>query len=256
MHDRLGQAGGAAGIDDPQRMVERQPQRLEGATAASSRAHGLRQVGARRAAPAQLAAPQVRGTIRVRDAGQSRAQFARPRRCGRSRGRRSVTPSQAISTLGSICLKRSSTAFVPMSGAHRLQTPPMLATARKATWPRDVGQVGRHAVAGLHALRLQVQGQRSRPGAAARASVSSRCRPCLVAADRSPANPAACAGVHMAEHLLRVVELRALEPARAGHARVGQHARDAAWGTAARNSPRCFARTPAGRVVDQRHSAS
>ena len=27
--DRLGQAGGAAGIHDPQRMVERQPQRLK-----------------------------------------------------------------------------------------------------------------------------------------------------------------------------------------------------------------------------------
>jgi hypothetical protein len=29
MHDGLGQAGGAAGIDDPQRVVKRQPQRLE-----------------------------------------------------------------------------------------------------------------------------------------------------------------------------------------------------------------------------------
>ena len=29
MHDGLGQASGAAGVDDPQRMVERQPQRLE-----------------------------------------------------------------------------------------------------------------------------------------------------------------------------------------------------------------------------------
>ncbi|MGY4504914.1 hypothetical protein ACVWYH_008871 [Bradyrhizobium sp. GM24.11] len=29
VHDRLGQAGGAAGIDDPERMIERQPHRLE-----------------------------------------------------------------------------------------------------------------------------------------------------------------------------------------------------------------------------------
>ena len=29
VHDRLGQAGGAAGIDDPERMIERQPGRLE-----------------------------------------------------------------------------------------------------------------------------------------------------------------------------------------------------------------------------------
>ena len=43
-----------------------------------------------------------------------------------------VTPSTAISTLGSICLKRSSTALVPMSGAHTLHTAPMLAVARKA----------------------------------------------------------------------------------------------------------------------------
>ena len=43
------------------------------------------------------------------------------------------TPSQAISTLGSIWRKRSSTALVPMSGAQTLQMPPRLTTARNAT---------------------------------------------------------------------------------------------------------------------------
>ena len=44
-----------------------------------------------------------------------------------------VMPSTAISTLGSIWRKRSSTAWLPMSGAHTLHTAPMLAAARKAT---------------------------------------------------------------------------------------------------------------------------
>jgi hypothetical protein len=44
-----------------------------------------------------------------------------------------VTASQAISTFGSICLKRSITAGAAISGAHTLQIAPMLAVARNAT---------------------------------------------------------------------------------------------------------------------------
>ena len=134
VHDRLGQAGGAAGVDDPQRVVEGQPERLEGGRRGVVSRDGLRHVGPAATSASSAASPRPGCGARSGAARWAARRAARPpRRRGRSRARRSCTPSQAISTLGSICRKRSSTALVPMSGAQMLQTPPMLTTARKAT---------------------------------------------------------------------------------------------------------------------------
>ncbi|MHC2279916.1 hypothetical protein ACVME8_006559 [Bradyrhizobium diazoefficiens] len=70
VHDRLGQAGGAAGIDDPERMIERQPGRLERVNRGACPGDNIGEQGIRRGRRTGLAVQDD-----MRDRGQRSPQF-------------------------------------------------------------------------------------------------------------------------------------------------------------------------------------
>ena len=108
-----------------------------------------------------------------------------------------------------------------------------------------VRQVGRHAVAGLQALRPQVQRQRRHLAPQLGPADLALLAPLVAADDGRQAGRVR--RLHMPQHLPRVVHLRAREPRRAGHAVVGQHLAVRRRRRDAEVVPDAAARTPAGR---------
>ena len=98
-----------------------------------------------------------------------------------------------------------------MSGAQMLQMPPRLDHGEEGDHRlRDVGQVGRHPVARLQALRAQVQ--RERGDLAPQFGPGQLALPALLVAADDGGKARRVRRLHVAQHLARVVELRALEP--------------------------------------------
>ena len=97
------------------------------------------------------------------------------------------------------------------------------------------------AIAGAHAHRAQLRGERARP---ARAAPPTRAR---ARAPSSPRKISAGRGVVAAQQVLGVVEPRSGEEARAGHAVVDQPGRGRRARRSPRRSPRPRARTPRAR---------
>ena len=162
VHDRLGQAGGAAGIDDPQRMIERQPLRLErrcrhrrrATVPAPSRSTGQRLQ--RRVGRTEIAMHDE-----VLHARQRGAQFLH------HVGAVEVLAAVADAVAGDQHLRLDLLEAVEHGGgAHvgRAQAPHAADAGHGEEGDHrlgDVRQVGRDAIAGLHALLLQMQRQRS-----------------------------------------------------------------------------------------------
>ena len=117
--DALGDAGRARGIQDVERMIERQPRRTTAARSAMRPDEGL---------------PAVAPTITVRSTvGSCSSTCGDLRRADRTSCRRRRSASAAISTRGSIWPKRSSTPCTPKSGEHDDHTAPTTRRASTAT---------------------------------------------------------------------------------------------------------------------------
>ena len=226
LDDRLRQAGGPRGVEDPERVVEGDLLEAQLGTASPSSRSCPRVIGGGRPSSragragggAQIGsddgALECRGSARC-DPGdrveavevpavvavavdRRRAPWARSGRSGRRRSRR-----------------RS-----PASSSTR--SPRCDAVARKATSGlRDVRHVGDDAVAGLDAEGAQPGRDLARPGREARPSEAR-------SSSRSSEawRTATLVGLLVAEDVLGEVQLGALEPARAGHRPLGEHLRE------------------------------
>ncbi len=218
--DGLGQAGGAAGVDDPQRVVEGQPFGLEGRRGRVVARRDLAVVGG-------IGQPRLQIQVGHKDhmlhAGQACAQL-------RQHGHAvDIAPGVVHAIDGDQRLGRDlAKAVQHRVGAHvgRADAPDGAQAGRGQQGDHglgDVGQVGSHAVAAAHALGLQVQGQggdlaaQLGPGQFA---VAAR----LVAADHG-GHAGRMGGIHMAQRLARVVDLGARKPLGAGHGVALQHGR-------------------------------
>ena len=262
VHDRLRQAGGAARVDDPERMVERQP---GAARTAGRRRRARRSRGAARDGPASEADVGLGVEVAQQDRRGARSAARRAARAARAQAvggdaAVDVAVARRSATFGSIWRKRSSTASGPMSAEHTDQIAPRLAQARKAI--AVCGRLGRKArdpVARHHAHARERRGERRRPGGAARPrrSRASRRARCIASSRKTIAGwPAACAASAWRNTCCGVVDLRAGEPARARHRLVDQHAWRAASATRSRRSRRSTARRRAGRRTTSARGAS
>jgi len=216
VNDGLGQAGGAAGIDDPDRMVERHPLRFEGGSCSVVARGGLVEpgIGLHRAAQAAQA-------DQVLHRRQPRAQLGDHFRAvvGLVGVAHAVAGDQHLGLDLAEAVEHRVRAHVRRADA------PHAAQAHHGEEGDDrlghVGQVGRDAVAGLQALRLQVQ--RDRGDLAPQLGPAQlSMRALFVAADQRR-KPGRMRRVHVPQHLPRVVDLGAGKPDRAGHLRLGQH---------------------------------
>ncbi len=189
VHDGLGQAGGAAGVHHPQRMVEGQPFRGEGGVCRPQRVQVVRLALRRRQVGLQVA---VAGDQHLRlDLAEAVEHRHRPH-VGRAH-----RPDRTQAGAGQEDDDR-----LRHVGHHRAQ--PVAALQAHAAQRR---RAGRHLAAQLG------------PGHFAQRALGQHR---LVGEDDRRV-PGRMAGVGMREQVLRVVELCAREPVRAGHARVLQH---------------------------------
>ena len=224
VHDGLGQTGGAARIDDPQRVVKRQPHRLEGLhLGVLTRGDGRHLHAAAHIAVGQIQCAQVVVHDDVLHAGQSIAQLLHHTHA--------VKISAAIAHpvyrdqhLGLDLFE----AVEHGVGAHvgRANAPH---TAHAGGGQKrhhgfgNVGQIRRHPVPRLHALGLQVQRHGSHLAAQFRPAHLTAQAFFVVADDRQ--KPGLVRGLHMPQHLVRVVGLGSGKPLGARHDVVGQHRR-------------------------------
>jgi hypothetical protein len=184
VHDGLGQAGGAAGIDDPQRVVEGQPVGREAGrrVACSSASKPVRRVrgGEFAFVGGRVQVGQQHQVAHAGQAGQHLAQHGA-----------AVVRAAAVELAvdGDQHHRRDLAEAVehrhrPHVGASRATTPRPATPGQEGHHGlRRVGQVGAHAVAGLHALLAQPQWRAPPPGA--------QLGP---ADDRPPARPCARSG--------------------------------------------------------------
>ena len=220
VHDGLGQPRGAAGIDHPQRVVERQPHRLEG--------RGFCIIPGCSACPVsgtsyRSCSLQIALHDQVRDARQRRAQLlhhVQPINVAPRPGD-AVAGDQHLGLDLFEAIQHGVRAHVGRAHApHRADA----GRGQKGDHGLgNVGQVGRHAVARLHALCLQVQRERGDlalqlgPGEFAHFAF-------FVLADDGR-QPRRVGRLHVTQHLVRVVGLRTGKPHRARHHVVRQHRR-------------------------------
>ena len=203
-------------------MVERQPQRLERLNGIVVAGRDLRHVGpGDQRLQRCIARTEIAMHDQMRDCRQRGAQL------GHDAGAIEVAAAVSDAVAGDQDLGLDLLEAVQHGvGAHVGRTEaPDAADARHRQEGddgfRDVRQVRRHAVAGLHALLLQMQGQGSdlapqfRPAQLAVLAL-------FVAADDGR-KAGAMGLVHVAKDLAHVVELRSFEPLRARHLSLGQH---------------------------------
>ena len=226
VHDRFGQAGGATRIDHPQRMIKRQPKRLEGLSLCIILACSPREICLTSYCFNSVCGqPQVALHNQMPHRGQGRTQLDQHR-----------ATVQFAPAVGDAVAGDQHLGFDLLEAVqHRVA-----AHVRRANAPhrtdahrgqkshhrlRTVGQVGGDAVARVHPLRLQVQRQRGDLAAQlGPAQLPGRCaaqRLFIVAEDGREA--ARIGRGHMAQHLLRIVDLGTHKPARVGHWRAVTH---------------------------------
>jgi hypothetical protein len=212
VHQGFGQAGGAARIHNPQRVVERHPLRLKRVDGRVLALHDRAPIGA---VSQRWHAAQVLIQHHMGHTGQGRSQFM-------DHADALVVfaairdPVHTDQYLGRDLLEAVDHRVGAHVGrAYAPNAPDAHHRQKRHHGLGDVGQVSRHPVAGLHTLGLQVQRQGC--------DLAFQCRPghlatlaSLVVADDG--GHARCVGrVHMAQHLLGVVHLRADKPSRARH---------------------------------------
>ena len=212
VHDGFGQSGGAAGVDDPQRMVKRQPQGFEGIGLGIL---ALQRGPQRRALWQRGTADEVVMHQHMLHRGQRRAQFLNHFAAVEFAAAiaHAIARQQHLGFDLTKAVEHRRRAHVGRANApHRTNAH----SGQKADHGLgDVGQIGRHPVARLHALRLQVQGQRGHLTTQLRPAQLTRLAEFIAAVDRGEAGRMGRAGV--AQYLVRIVHLRTGEPARAGH---------------------------------------
>ena len=218
VHDGLGQAGGAAGVDDPQRVVKRQPHGLE--------SHRFSVISGGSASPAcpssyRNRSIQIAEQHRVLHAGQVLAQL----------GQHGAAVVVAAAVGHAVHTDQHLGLDLPKAVEHRVRAHVGRADAPHTTDAHrgqkgdhglgHVGQVGGHAVAGLDALGLEVQRQR-RHLAAQLGPAQLAVLALFVAADDG-GQACGVGGIHMPQRLACVVDLGARKPHRAGHGVLGEH---------------------------------
>ncbi|MCY1358530.1 hypothetical protein D9M69_450670 [compost metagenome] len=228
VHDGLGQAGGAAAVDDPQRVIEGQPQWLEtGGGRVVARGGGAERGAGLGGFQRAVHRGRVIGQVGVQDhvthRGQGGAQFGHH--------------AQAVEILHAVghavagdqrhrfdLLEAVEHGVGPHVGrAHAPHGADAHHREKGNHGLGDVGQVGGHAVAGLHALGLQVQ--RERRDLAAQLGPTQFDMAALFVAAHDGREARGMGRQHVAQGLLRVVELRAREPLRPRHHVALQHRR-------------------------------
>jgi hypothetical protein len=231
VHDRLGQAAGAAGVDDPQRMVEGQPLRLEVPRVAGQQRAQVPGAPARRGELVGLGvAVQAGPQDHVLDRGQAVEQHVQQRAAVMV----APAPGAAVAAdqhlgpdLAEAVEHRADThvgradrpdrakAGAGQEGHHRL---------------RRAGQVGGDPVIAADAHAAQRHRQRGHLAAQLRPAHPQRAPGRLqhLVAEQDGGQVGAVRLVGMAEDLAGVVELRARKPDRARHPAIGQrhHRRD------------------------------
>lgn len=218
VHDRFRQPGGAAGIDDPERMIERQPHRLERMD--------------RSARPCEDVGKQClrcgrRNGLAVQDDMLDRGQ--RTPQLGHD-----IAPVVPPACIGDGVAGDQQFGFDLLEAVDhggrghvgRADTPDR--TDAGACEKRDdglgnIGQIGRDAVAGLDALVLQVQRERGRLAPQFRPTRLRQPAVFTGADDRGQAG--GISRRDMPEHLPGIVDLRARKPDRARHPALGEHGR-------------------------------
>ena len=226
VHNRFGQTGGAAGIDNPQRVIKRQPERLKRPCRLIVRSGCQSEINAvgdgvqRCQRQAQIVVHD-----QVRHRRQRRTQFGHDHRAVKiaSAVGDAVTGNQH---LGLDLLE---------AVQHRIDAHVRCANAPHAadaggSQKRDHGlcnirQIGRHAVARLHPMRLQMQRQRRDLTAQFGPAHVPRCLPpqaLFVMADDGR-KASGLGRIDMAQYLACIVELGADKPARLWHRRAVAH---------------------------------
>ena len=226
MHDRFGQAGGAAGIHDPQRMVEGQVQRLKVARVRVVAGKCIGKVdGIESTRPRRGQGPQAVMDDQVHNRRQGGTQFGHHPQAVlvATAVRDTITGNQHPWPDLAKAVQHSVAAHVGRAQA------PHCADAGTGQEGHDglgpVGQVSRHPVARLHTHLLQGQGQRG--GLAAQLRPAQRARlpkgKALLGVAEHGWHASRMRRLHMPENLPCVVDLRTGKPDRTGHAPLGQH---------------------------------
>jgi hypothetical protein len=216
VHDWLRQAGGTAGIDDPERMIERQPGRLERVDLRAGCCDNFGEQGVGRCG---------RGGLAVQDDVLDRRQ--RPPQLGEDVF--AIVPAAGIGdgVAGNQYFRFDLLEAVDHGGrghVGRAQAPDRAdAGARQECDDGlgDVGQIGGDAVAGLDAFFFQMQRERSR--LAPQLRPARLAKPAVLATADDCGQAGGVSRVHVAEHLPGIVDLRAGKPDRAGHLALGDH---------------------------------
>ena len=231
MHDGLGQPGGAARIDDPQRMVKRQPYRLERTGGGVVARGGIGKVGAvGAAAPCAVYAQVVQ-----------QQQVLHRRQGGTQLGHRGTAVQVAPAVVDAVAGYQYLGRDLPEAVEHRLAAhvgrteAPNSADAGGCKEGHhglgNIGQISCHPIPRHNTLRAQMQSQRGdlsaqlRPRQHAGRTVGEAS---LVVADDG-VHACGMRGVHMPEDLIHIVRLRVRKPVRAGHAWVCQHCGVRCW---------------------------
>ncbi len=262
VHDRLRQPGGAGGVEHPQGVIEGHLLEVElGALAARQEIRPLK--ACRRAGPACAVggvragpAPAVRGAR----AGRLPVQIGREHDVlhRRQLGEDALESLAAVEVLATVAVAVDGQQHLGLDLGEAVDHAAR-AELRRGARPDgpdrgggeegderlgDVGHVGDHAIAPAHAERAKARGR----GGHLRRELA----PAQLAEipqlggvqDRHRRLIASGAGEKPREHVLGVVELCALEPARAGHRR-GRRAPALTVATRARRrTPRCSPRSP------------
>ncbi len=242
VHDRLRHASGAARVDDPQRLVERQPLRLEAIDRLGVRRHRLAQLCVVRDVDfAEAAAVEHEG----REVGKRRAQ--------RLDDFRAIDPTPGVEN----AVRRDQDFWVDLleavddrlcahvRGAYAPDRPDARAGEKGDNRLRNVGHASDNAIASAHAEAPQRRGERCDAPAQFGPREFGDVSRLVFADDRR--HPRAVGRLHVTEDLPRVVHLRARKPlARPAFSRP-QAQRRAASATACGRSPKGFARTLPGR---------
>ena len=224
VHDGLGQAGGATGVDDPQRVVKRQPERLK-----------LRNFRVKSGcSPCQVWIVCYRFSS-ICQASPVHQHMLNRGQCRQELGHHGAAVQRTTAVTDAVTgdqhprldlletVQHGLGAHV--GGADAPDTADADGGQKSHHGLGNIGQVGGHPVTGLHPLRAQVQGQRRhlllqlRPrqftGVALTQTV-------LVVADDG--GQAGSSGRrHMAHHLSRIVHLGAGEPTGVGHGHTITH---------------------------------
>ena len=224
VHDGLGQAGGAARIHNPQRVVKGQPHRLKGLhLGVIPRGDGRHLHAAAHIAVGQVQGAQVVVNDDVLHAGQSITQLLHHTHAVKvaSAVAHAVHRDQHLGFDLFETVKHRVGAHVGRTNAPH--TAHAGGGQKRHHGFRNVGQIRRHAVTRLHALGLQVQGH-GRDLAAQLGPSHLAAQTFFVVADDGQ-KPCVMRRLHMAQHLVGVIGLGTREPLGPRHDVVRQDGR-------------------------------